>query len=330
MAPAQKKYPSQPTPVEGKGLKYSIAIIADLDQDSKSETESGKFYSYFKKGSLTVDYNESNPSESSVSVEWEEGDPTIIKSTMNLGGRGMELSELNIFNEDLYTMDDRTGVIFRLLSNEKKGEIYPVPWVILGDGDGTVSKGFKCEWGCVKDGDFWVGSTGLTFVNPTTGEVLSQDPLWVKKISARGEVTHLDWTENYGKMAKALGIEFPGYVKHESGGWSDILQRWVFLPRRACKEAFTNDERMGTNVMILATENFDDIEVRYVGDVIPTHGFSSFKWIPGTDDQLIVALKTIECDGETATFLMVFDMQGKILLPETQITYQKYEGIEFI
>jgi soluble calcium-activated nucleotidase 1 len=52
-----------------------------------------------------------------------------------------------------------------------------------------------------------------------------------------------------------------GYVKHESGGWSDKLGRWVFLPRRACKEAFTTDERMGTNALILATENFDSIEV---------------------------------------------------------------------
>ncbi len=68
-----------------------------------------------------------------------------------------------------------------------------------------------------------------------------------------------------------------------------------------------------------------------MGDVVPTHGFSSFKWIPGTEDQLVVALKTVECEREeTATYIMVFDMQGKILMEETKIADQKYEGIEFI
>ncbi len=68
-----------------------------------------------------------------------------------------------------------------------------------------------------------------------------------------------------------------------------------------------------------------------MGDVVPTHGFSSFKWIPGTNDQLLVALKTVECEGEeTATYLMVFDMTGKILVEETKIADQKYEGIEFV
>lgn len=136
----------------------------------------------------------------------------------------------------------------------------------------------KCEWGCVKGNDFWVGSTGMPFYGKS-GEILSVDPLWVKKISPEGGVTHVDWRENYAKLAKAIGIAAPGkikhkinssltivlsigYVKHESGGWSEKLKRWVFLPRRACKEAFTTDERMGTNVLLLANENFDNIEVK--------------------------------------------------------------------
>lgn len=47
----------------------------------------------------------------------------------------MELSELVVFNGHLYTVDDHTGVVYRIEDNKA------VPWVILPDGDGTVSKG---------------------------------------------------------------------------------------------------------------------------------------------------------------------------------------------
>lgn len=59
----------------------------------------------------------------------------------------MELSELVVFNGHLYTVDDRTGVVYRIEGNQA------VPWVILPDGDGSVSKGecssqlLKCQPG---------------------------------------------------------------------------------------------------------------------------------------------------------------------------------------
>ena len=34
--------------------------------------------------------------------------------------------------------------------------------------------------------------------------------------------------------------------------------------------------------MILADESFNRIETRTVGDIVPTHGFSSFKFLPGS------------------------------------------------
>lgn len=40
-----------------------------------------------------------------------------------------------VFNGHLYTVDDHTGVVYRIKENKA------VPWVILPDGDGTVSKG---------------------------------------------------------------------------------------------------------------------------------------------------------------------------------------------
>lgn len=65
----------------------------------------------------------------------------------------MELSELVVFNGHLYTVDDHTGVVYRIQDNQV------VPWIILPDGDGTVSKGqFPVDVfiSCTYIGLFWV------------------------------------------------------------------------------------------------------------------------------------------------------------------------------
>lgn len=123
-----------------------------------------------------------------------------------------------------------------------------------------------------------------------------------------------------------------GYLIHESASWSDTLQRWFFLPRRASHERYNEkaDERRGTNLLLSSTQDFGDVTVGRVGEVVPTHGFSSFKFIPDTDDQIIVALKSEEDNGKIASYIMAFTLDGRFLLPETRIGSVKYEGIEFI
>ena len=60
-------------------------------------------------------------------------------------------------------------------------------------------------------------------------------------------------------------------------------------------------------------------------------GFSSFKFIPGLNDEVIIALKTLEYKGTTKSFITVFKINGKILLPDTIISEtHKYEGLEFL
>lgn len=72
-------------------------------------------------------------------------------------------------------------------------------------------------------------------------------------------------------------------------------------------------------------------QAKRIGDISPTHGFSSFKFVPNTHDRLIVALKSEENQGKTASYIMAFDIDGTILLPETKIDGDfKFEGIEFI
>ncbi len=50
----------------------------------------------------------------------------------------------------------------------------------------------------------------------------------------------------------------------------------------------------------------------------------------GTDDTLIVALKSEEDQGKIASYIMAFTLDGDILLDEVFVGNRKYEGVEFI
>jgi len=47
-------------------------------------------------------------------------------------------------------------------------------------------------------------------------------------------------------------------------------------------------------------------------------------------DEVMVALKSEEDEGRIASYILVFDMEGRILLPETKIGDRKFEGLEFV
>ncbi|CAL7940855.1 unnamed protein product [Xylocopa violacea] len=249
----------------------------------------------------------------------------MLTSSLTMKGRGMELSELVTFDGHLLTFDDRTGVIY-IIEGE---EVYP--WVILMDGNGKNTKGFKTEWATVKDENLYVGSVGKEWTTPS-GEFIHNNPLWIKIVSPHGEIQSLNWISNYKRLRQAINIEYPGYMIHESGVWSDIHKTWFFLPRRCSHERYneTKDETMSCNILLTADENFVDIKVTKVGNLVPIRGFSSFKFLPDSRDSIIVALKTEEYQGQTATYIMAFTIEGNILMPETKVVDKKFEGLEFI
>lgn len=121
-------YPLSPPQRNPDGVRYRIGVIADLDTQSRG-SEEHTWFSYLKKGYLVL-----SDSGDSVTVEWDK-DESVLQSHLAEKGRGMELSELVVFNGKLYTVDDRTGVVYQIEGNKV------VPWVILPDGDGTVGKG---------------------------------------------------------------------------------------------------------------------------------------------------------------------------------------------
>lgn len=122
------------TPIKtSKGITFRIAIVSDLDHDSKSTDKKNTWVSIMKTGSLFW-----NRSENFISIVWDDRNH-MLTSSLTMKGRGMELSELVTFDGHILSFDDRTGVVYYIEGEE----IYP--WVILMDGNGKNAKGKSCS-----------------------------------------------------------------------------------------------------------------------------------------------------------------------------------------
>lgn len=216
-------------PVVGRPgvITYRIAMVADLDTNSKIENNGATVWrSYLKKGHLSY-----ISSKDEIVINWDSGEPSVLESSFALKGRGMELSELVTFNGKILSFDDRTGLIYDITNTDK-----PIPWIILLDGNGHNAKGFKSEWATVKDHLLYVGSMGKEWTT-SMGEFENENPMYVKVISPSGSVRSLDWSYNFKRLRQESSqITWPGYMIHESGVWSAVHKKWFFLPRRCSKE----------------------------------------------------------------------------------------------
>lgn len=314
---AHLRYPFQQAYHKYKpsSTQYSITIVADMDKASK--TDDKKWRSTLKSGTLTR-----NPETKKYSITW---DSSIdVTSVFNDGSRGMELSELAYFNDQLLTFDDRTGIVFFV----EGGKV--IPKHIIMDGNGHVDKGLKIEWATVKDSHLYVGSTGKEWTTGK-GEFVNNNPQWIARIDSEGRIERFDWSQHYTALREATNTLFPGYLLHEGIRWNAALRRWFFLPRRVSTEAYdeTQDESRGSDTVISMNEQFSDIRISHVGVNEPTHGFSTFQFVPFREHE-VVALKTQEHQDKINTYIMVFDLEGRVLMEETLVGNVKFEGIEFL
>lgn len=89
----------------------------------------------------------------------------------------------------------------------------------------------------------------------------------------------------------------------------------------------------GTNYLLVASEDFLDIKYKQIGRISNTRGFSAFQFVPGTNDRIIVALKSEEKSGiPVASYITVFNHEiGHTLLEEVPLYGKfKYEGLAFV
>jgi len=295
--------------------EYDIVVVADMDKASKME--GGQWKSMLKYGKLMR-----NPGTGKYTVSWNKD--VDITSPYNDGSRGMELSDLTYFNEQLLTFDDRTGIAYFI----EQGKV--IPKHILMDGNGHNEKGLKVEWATVKDSHLYVGSTGKEWTT-TKGEFVNNNPQWIARVDVEGRIERVDWGQHYTALRKATNTLFPGYLLHEAVRWNPALRRWFFLPRRVSHEPYDEalDEERGSNTVISTNEEFSDIRISHIGENKPTHGFSAFQFLPFREHE-VVALKSEEHHDDIHTYLMVFDLAGQVLLEETLVGNVKFEGLEVI
>lgn len=308
--------------IEGT-ITYKLLAIADLDTNSRLIKTESKFSSYLLKGKITLS---DDLKKAHINFE---SQATEINSQYSYGDRGMELSELIVFNGRLYSCDDRTGIVYEIVIEKNLA----IPWVILADGDGmNTGKGFKCEWMAVKDKQLYIGGLGKEWTTPK-GVALNDYPQWIKVVGQMGDVGHVNWSKNYNKIRSELGFSFPGYMIFESCCWDEINSLWYFLPRRASNQSYDEllDEKRATNLMIFTDEDFKIINHHQIGKIVPTRGYSSFKFVPNTNNQLIIALKSEEDSGKTRTYVNLFNINGGVLIKDILLSDSlKYEGIEFV
>lgn len=101
------------------------------------------------------------------------------------------------------------------------------------------------------------------------------------------------------------------------------------------------DEKRGSNKVVIVDEGFTNAEVVEVkmDSKDGLHGFSSFAFVPGTNDRHAIALRSVEedCAKDLAeckqrSYIVVFDIiTGEVLMDEVKIKENmKFEGIEFV
>lgn len=317
--------------------QFHFAAVTDLDQLSlMAEEKKPTYRSVLLPGTITRD-----PATNKYTLEMDE--TRTLTTQHNEAGRGAEFSELTVFNGRLLTFDDRTGDVFEILNTKNGKDSFVAPRYVITEGEGDTDKGMKWEWSTVKDGELWMGSMGKEFTNPD-GSIKNVNNLWVTIMSPSGEFRRINWAKQFGFVRHALGCDAPGYLIHEAINWSPHLRKWVFAPRRISTEAYDDveDEKRGSNKVVLVDEDFTSYEIVEVKmqDNDGLHGFSSFAFVPGTNDRHVIALRSVEedCTGDDLnvckqrSYIVIFDVvTGEVLLDEVKIKDDmKYEGIEFV
>ncbi|MBK1667101.1 hypothetical protein CKO28_03450 [Rhodovibrio sodomensis] len=311
---------------------YTLAIVTDEDQDALTTLEDGQ-----QAWQSRLRYDRAHrrvDTDGSVSYSFEDlssepGGENQLISTIAEAGRGAEFSELVMFGKRLVAFDDRTGLVCEVREGY---ELIPRTILITGPGD-TVFKGFKAEWATLYGDELIVGSHGKVGAQPD-GSLATGHEEWVKRIQPNSyQVVSQDWSHAYRAMRDALGVDpARGYVIHEAAEWHPSYQRWVFFPRKISFEPFDekrDESTCGGNKMLVATADFDDVQVVDVGSPTPERGVSSLKIVPGHPDEFI-ATKSVEIGDRTETYLFAFDWRGNLLSPETKIGDYKCEGVEIL
>jgi len=142
-----------------------------------------------------------------------------------------------------------------------------------------------------------------------------------------------------------------------------VQHRWLLAPRKASLKPYDSigARDAGSNLLLSAAEGFKDVQVGKLGPLSGGRGFSSLKFVPGSGERHLIALRTEEPnlsslrkerdddDGDEdenrkgkkhpppkddmiSTYISVYDVEGEVLMHETKLPFDdiKFEGVEFV
>lgn len=300
--------------------EYLLAIITDEDHASQVELDDGQiaWRSTLRHDRLHRFVDDSGHARYRFEdIPADQGGEFQLISLIAEGGRGAEFSELVMFGKRLLTFDDRTGLVCEI-----RGQNQLVPRQILMTGSGDERfKGFKSEWATLCGDQLIVGSHGKR-----------PEEEWIKVVDRNYGLQSIDWSDRYALIREALAVGEHGYVIHEAAEWHPYRRQWLFFPRKVSTTPFDesiDSRERGCNKLVIASEDFSDIQVIEVGHCVPERGISSFKLVPGRPDECI-GLKSVEIGDRTESYLFCFNLDGEILTDDLFIGDYKCEGVEFL
>lgn len=94
---------------------HRIVVVTDLDHDSKHPSKKNTWRSFMKRGELLISRD-----KKIASVAWDEDHGVELTSQISAGGRSMELSDLIVYDGHLLTVDDRTGIVYKVVRSHKR------------------------------------------------------------------------------------------------------------------------------------------------------------------------------------------------------------------
>lgn len=328
----------------------TFLIVADLDRDAA-----------VKRGKKTV--YESLLMYGVVRVTADEVQIFVVNheipliSPLNSSGRGMELSEIRRHNNQLKTFDDKTGIIYDILVMDNRSSspvnnvsferlfLSPDPNLSLTvipslsysvyDPKNKYFSGFKFEWASPYNDNLYIGSHGQKVIDKSTGKTILDNSEIISLSRSLNPVNNMNL---YSKVKEALQIGDSGYVTHEAVIYSAVHKKWYALPRKISKEPYEEsaDEYKGSSIMVAVSEDFQNVEIINILTSFASdkrRGFSAASFLPNSNDDVIVALKTVELGKENIqeTYITMFKINGEVIVDDTLISNNhKYEGLEFI
>jgi soluble calcium-activated nucleotidase 1 len=285
-------------------------LVSDRDLLSKHDTEF-KWTAFLQHGTVT----RLAPDRYQLAF----GPLETVSSLFGYKNRGMELSEVVVFDDRLFAMCDISGIVYELDLATRSVTIFSQH---MFPGEGLTNRPFKIEWATTKDGELLLGSLGKEWVQDE--RIIGYGPQYIKRLSLLPDrsgfsVTDESWVARFEQLRALANASFPGYMIHEAVEWDALNRRWLIMPRRISPHMYDPkaDEYMGANLLFVASEDFSDIQVHRVGPLEPEWGFTSLAILPGTQGRHLLVVKAQEADDVTATKLTVIDDHGHLLLDPT-------------